>query len=153
MPRERHNEGFILPIVIIVGLIIGAGLMALSARTFAGLMGSIRQGQSREAREIAESGMAIILKELNRNYPYLLIEDCAITSRTGTPSCTGWTEKSEGGTGTLAIAPPSAHDRMHHPKTSSRNWRHKPLGATVNTDFWTTTFPEINTKAGLPGSK
>ena len=54
------KNGFILPIVIIVGLIIGAGLMALSARTFAGLMGSIRQGQSRKAREIAESGVTII---------------------------------------------------------------------------------------------
>ena len=54
------KNGFILPIVIIVGLIIGAGLMALSARTFASLMGSIRQGQSREAREIPERVMAII---------------------------------------------------------------------------------------------
>ena len=99
---QKNHEGFILPIVIIVGLIIGAGLMALSARTFAGLMGSIRQGQSREAREIAESGMAIILKELNRNYPYLLIEDCAITSRIGTPSCNGWTEKALGGDGTFS---------------------------------------------------
>ena len=58
---EKSGGGFILPIVIIVGLIIGAGLMALSARTFAGLMGSIRQGQSREAREIAESGMAMVI--------------------------------------------------------------------------------------------
>ena len=56
----EQDDGFILPIVIIVGLIIGAGLMALSARTFAGLMGSIRQGQSREVREIAESGVTII---------------------------------------------------------------------------------------------
>jgi hypothetical protein len=93
----KEESGFILPLIIIVGLIIGAGLMALSARTFAGLIGSIRQGQSREAREIAESGAAIILKELNRNYPYLLIEDCLITSRTGTPSCDGWKEKSAGG--------------------------------------------------------
>ena len=100
--KISQQSGFILPIVIIVGLIIGAGLMALSARTFASLMGSIRQGQSREAREIAESGMAIILKELNRNYPYLLIEDCEITSRTGIPSCTGWTEKSDGGNGTFS---------------------------------------------------
>ncbi len=91
------ETGFILPIIIIVGLIIGAGLMALSARTFSGLIGSIRQGQSREAREIAESGMAIILKELNRNYPYLLIEDCEITSRTGIPNCLGWKEQSAGG--------------------------------------------------------
>ena len=83
--------------------------MALSARTFLGLIGSIRQGQSREAREIAETGAAIILKELNRNYPYLLIEDCIITSRTGTPTCDGWKEKSAGGSFTYrtSICPKS----------------------------------------------
>lgn len=95
--NNKSQTGFILPIIIIVGLIIGAGLMALSARTFSGLIGSIRQGQSREAREFAESGMAIILKELNRYYPYLLIEDCAITSRTGTPYCDGWADVDAGG--------------------------------------------------------
>lgn len=97
-PRDSTTDlGFVLPIVVIVGLIIGAGLMALSARTFAGLIGAIRQGQSREAREIAESGMAIILKELNRNYPYLLIEDCTVTSNSGTPDCLGWKEQASGG--------------------------------------------------------
>jgi len=95
--KEHSESGFILPLIIIVGLIIGAGLMALSARTFTSLIGSIRQGQSREAREIAESGAAIILKELNRNYPYLLIEDCEVTSRIGTPTCDGRKEKSAGG--------------------------------------------------------
>jgi len=35
--HHSKEKGFILPIVIIVDLIIGAGLMALSARTFAGL--------------------------------------------------------------------------------------------------------------------
>lgn len=107
--KRKEESGFILPLIIIVGLIIGAGLMTLSARTFAGLIGSIRQGQSREAREIAESGASIILKELNRNYPYLLIEDCLITSRTGTPTCNGWKEKSAGGSFTYrtSICPKS----------------------------------------------
>ncbi len=76
--------------ILAVGLIIGVGIIALSARTFSGLLGSIRQGQSREAREAAESGAALILKELNRNYPYLLIENCDVTQRTGTPDCSGW---------------------------------------------------------------
>lgn len=91
--KSTLNDGFVLPLIIIVGLIIGTGLMALSARTFSGLIGSIRQGQSREAREAAESGMALILKELNRGYPYLLIEDCDVVSRYGTAVCSGWMEK------------------------------------------------------------
>lgn len=96
--NKQERNGFILPLIIIVGLIIGAGLMALSARTFASLIGSIRQGQNREAREAAESGMAIIIKELNRNYPYLLIENCSIINTSGTPDCAGWKDKSIGGT-------------------------------------------------------
>jgi len=74
-----------MPVVVIAGLIVGAGLMARSARTFPGLIGAISQEQSRGAREIAESVMAIILKELNRNYPYLLIEGCTATSNSGAP--------------------------------------------------------------------
>jgi len=95
----KNQDGFILPIIIITGLIIGAGLMALSARTFANLFGSIRMGQAQTARNAAESGMAIILKELNRNYPYLIINDCSIESPTGEPFCTGWSANdSKGGT-------------------------------------------------------
>ena len=94
---SKADSGFILPLVVIIGLIVGAGLMALSARTFASLIGSIRQGQSKEAREAAESGAAVVLRELNQNYPYLLIHDCDLTSSTGTPFCPGWSN-GEGGT-------------------------------------------------------
>lgn len=94
---QSQDSGFVLPIIIIVGLILGAGIMALSARTFSSLMGSIRQGQSREAREAAESGLAIILKELNRHHPYLLIENCEVTATSGTPDCSGWRQASNGG--------------------------------------------------------
>ena len=94
----NHEEGFVLPLIIIAGLIVGAGLMALMARSFGSLVGSIRQGQNQEAREAAESGLAVILKELNTNYPYLLINDCQITSTSGTPFCTGWsTDTAAGG--------------------------------------------------------
>ena len=96
-PNKPQRDGFILPLIIITGLIIRAGLMALMARSFSFLIGSIRQGQSQEAREAAESGLAIILKELNTNYPYLLITDCSITSTTGTPFCKGWSTDTEAG--------------------------------------------------------
>jgi len=95
--NSRRSEGFILPLVIITGLIVGAGLMALMARSFSFLIGSIRYGKSQEAREAAESGVAIILKELNTNYPYLLINSCKITSPTETPFCTGWSSDTEAG--------------------------------------------------------
>lgn len=76
--KTKPQQGFVLPLVVVAGLIIAAGIMALSTRTFAGLVGSIRLGQSREAQQAAESGLATILRELNRNYPYLLNNNCAV---------------------------------------------------------------------------
>lgn len=46
--------------------------MALMSRSFGILTGSIRQGQNQQAREALEISFAVILKELNTNYPYLL---------------------------------------------------------------------------------
>ena len=52
------------------------------ARNFAGLFGATRQEQSRQAREIAETGLATTIELLNRKYSYLLI-NCY--SRNGSP--------------------------------------------------------------------
>ena len=49
------------------------GGFALLARSFGGLVNSIRAEQSRQAREIAEAGMAETLENLNRRFNYLLI--------------------------------------------------------------------------------
>jgi len=51
--------------------------MALAARSWLGLNGSIRQSQSRQAREVAEAGMARLIESLNSSYAYLLIKDLA----------------------------------------------------------------------------
>ena len=66
-------EGFALPMVIVMGLILTVGGFALLARSFGGLVNSIRSEQSRQAREIAEAGMAETLENLNRRFNYLLI--------------------------------------------------------------------------------
>ena len=89
---KSNEKGYILPMVAITALIIGAGLMALLARSISFRVGSIRQGLNQKAREAAESGMAVIIKELNTNFPYIMINDCYITSTEGSPFCTGWSE-------------------------------------------------------------
>ena len=78
MRRQKissHQQGFVLPLVLIISLIITTGLMALAARSWLGLSGSIRQSQSRQAREIAEAGLAQLIESLNKDYAYLLIKD------------------------------------------------------------------------------
>jgi hypothetical protein len=74
-PADKQENGFILPLVLIISLIISTGLMALAARSWLGLSGSIRQSQSRQAREIAEAGLAHLIESLNKDYAYLLIKD------------------------------------------------------------------------------
>ncbi|MBW0174262.1 MAG: hypothetical protein KXJ48_07555 [Vulcanococcus sp.] len=99
--RFFDKEGFILPLVLIISLIISTGLMALAARSWLGLNGSIRQSQSRQAREIAEAGLARLIESLNSDYSYLLIKDLGdwgnqsytssicTNSQIGSPSTTG----------------------------------------------------------------
>lgn len=75
MKRISHisDAGFALPLVVVVGFILAIGGMALIARSFGGLVSSTRSEQSRQAREIAEAGMAETLENLNRRFNYLLI--------------------------------------------------------------------------------
>ena len=80
--RVQKTEGFILPLVVILGFILAVGGFAMLARSFAGLVGSTRQGQARQARELAETGLATTIELLNRKYSYLLI-NCY--SRSGSP--------------------------------------------------------------------
>ena len=70
---HSNEEGFLLPLVVVIGFILSIGGMTLIARSFSGLYGSIRQEQSRQARELAETGLARTLERLNREYNYLLI--------------------------------------------------------------------------------
>jgi len=75
-------DGFILPLVVVLGLILAVGGFTMLARSFAGLFGATRQEQARQAREIAETGLATTVEPLNRKYSYLLI-NCY--SRSGSP--------------------------------------------------------------------
>ena len=84
-PSQKNTNtraGFILPLVVILGLIFAVGGFTMLARSFAGLFGASRQEQARQAREIAETGLATSIELLNRKYSYLLI-NCY--SRSGSP--------------------------------------------------------------------
>ena len=69
---EAH-QGFVLPLVISLGLILTVGGFALIARSFGALTKSIRLEQAQQAREIAEAGIAETIENLNRRFNYLLI--------------------------------------------------------------------------------
>ena len=76
--QHRSDQGIVLPLVLVVSLLISAGLLALAARAWLGLSGSIRQSQARQAREIAEAGVARLVESMNREFAYLLIKDCLL---------------------------------------------------------------------------
>jgi len=71
--QHQLNTGFALPLVLVVGLIMTVGGFAMLARSFGGLIGPTRLEQSRQAKAIAEAGIARTIESLNRDYNYLLI--------------------------------------------------------------------------------
>jgi hypothetical protein len=73
--KSIQTDGFILPLVLIVTLILGAGLMASTTRAWLGLTGAVRQSQARSAREVAEAGLSQLIEALNRNHAHLLVVD------------------------------------------------------------------------------
>lgn len=97
--KTNTNKGFVLPVVIVVGLVLIIGGMSQMSRSFAYLISARRQGSSETAKAAADSGMAIILKTLNLEYPYLLTTDCELQLHQNAPaalkdipSCEEWHE-------------------------------------------------------------
>lgn len=64
--HPTREAGFSLPLVIAAALMLIVGGLALANRANQGLLGSIFQSQSWEAREAAEIGMNRIVSELNQ---------------------------------------------------------------------------------------
>ena len=73
--QNSTQGGFILPLVLIASLVIGASLMATTMRAWLGFTGAARQSQARSAREVAEAGLAQLVESLNREYAHLLVID------------------------------------------------------------------------------
>ena len=75
---RHHENGYVLPLVVISGMILILGAVVLSTRSFNSLMGAILQNQGYQAEEIAESGLSLLLKALNHEFPYLLTVNCQL---------------------------------------------------------------------------
>ena len=67
------ERGFTIPLVLVLVLVLGAALMATTTRAWLGYKGVIRQGQARSAREVAEAGSSLLIKDLNSNFSHLLV--------------------------------------------------------------------------------
>ena len=68
-PTKSH--GFALPLIVIAGMFLMVGGMAMMVRTFGAFRGSIRSSQQIQAQEIAETGMAKVINQLNTTHRYL----------------------------------------------------------------------------------
>ena len=72
---SKHEDGIILPIILVISLILGVIFTTTSISAWLGLRGTARQSLAREARETAEAGLAELKESLNRNFAHLLIVD------------------------------------------------------------------------------
>ena len=71
--KESQAEGFALPLVIILGSVVLLGSVSTLGKVVSGKLGSVRQMQATQAREIAQAGLAAVRESLNHDYPYQLI--------------------------------------------------------------------------------
>lgn len=87
---QRGQQGFSLPLVIALALMLLIGGLALANRANQGLFSSIFQNQSWEAREAAEIGMNRIISELNKeNNRWLMVQ------RNGDPDSGIWQSRAD----------------------------------------------------------
>jgi hypothetical protein len=81
----RSQDGFSLATVMLIALAVILGSVAMIDRATSGWLGSLFVGQSREARDAAEIGLARVVSELNRSRNRRLLVNAAalnITSLT-----------------------------------------------------------------------
>lgn len=104
---SRFDLGYSLPLVVAAALILIAGTAVFANRAGMGLLSSIFQNQSWEAKEAAEIGMTQIVSELNKETNrYLMVKrpgdnngiwstsSNPFVAATRTNPCTGATEPS-----------------------------------------------------------
>lgn len=113
--RRIQQSGYVLPLVIITGMILVVGAVILSAQSFSGLIRSTRQKQSDEAIEIAETGASLLINELNDGFPYLLTVNCQVENNSSSeqleaPLCAGWEDFEFGQYGGAESACPARSD-------------------------------------------
>ena len=109
------RNGYVLPLVILTGMILVIGAAILSAESFSGLIRSTRQKQADEAVEIAETGTTLLINELNNNFPYLLTVNCKVENNSALeqmqkPNCVGWKEFKIGQSGGFDSECPARSD-------------------------------------------
>ena len=73
LKKVNQDSGSTLPIILIVGAVSLLGATTVTIVTSQGLFNSIRTQQERQAREIADSGIAETIEILNSGYSDLLV--------------------------------------------------------------------------------
>jgi hypothetical protein len=63
----KSGQGFILPVMLIAGLVVTVGAATLTNRVLSMRIGEGFKDQAREARDAADTGLEAVLTELNRN--------------------------------------------------------------------------------------
>ncbi len=70
---ESQNNGFALPVVVIIGLFLIISGLTLAAQMFQSLVASRKTNFHQQSFDIAETGLTQITRQLNSEYRYLLI--------------------------------------------------------------------------------
>jgi len=69
-----QQGSMVLPAAVITGLVLVIGAVAMAERGLSSRLGASYQNQSRESEQVADSGLAVVISELNREPNRALLE-------------------------------------------------------------------------------
>jgi len=90
--RSSQEGGFALALAVFVAFTVMVGWVALANRSSSSRLGAALQDENREARIAAESGLAIVIDELNRPANRMILAKGQVIPPDSTPNATAWNQ-------------------------------------------------------------
>jgi hypothetical protein len=88
--RQDKDGGFALLLALFVAFTVMLGWLALANRSNSSSLGAALQGENREARITAESGLAVVIDELNRPANRMILAKGQMIGTTPNSALTNW---------------------------------------------------------------
>lgn len=90
--RSPQEGGFALALAVFVAFTVMVGWVALANRSSSSRLGAALQDENREARIAAESGLAIVIDELNRPANRMILAKGQVIGSARNPALTAWNQ-------------------------------------------------------------
>lgn len=94
--QSNQDGGFALVLALLVAFTVLVGWVALANRSSSSRLGAALQDENREARAVAESGLAIVIDELNRPANRMILAKGQMVGTSENSKLTSWNQPLDG---------------------------------------------------------